>query len=110
MPDKIKMNELKGKFDNKENFTLIEVLEPGAFQEMHIKGAINIPLSKIGKEAKDRFDKDKELIVYCTDYECTASPTAAQKLEDLGFTNVKDYEGGKKEWAGAGLPVEKGET
>ena len=31
--------------------------------------------------------KDK-LSDNCSDYACTASPTAAKKLEDSGFTNV----------------------
>jgi rhodanese-related sulfurtransferase len=37
------------------------------------------------------------------------SSQAARKLEEAGFTNVHDYEGGTKAWQEAGLPVE-GET
>jgi len=103
--DKIKKDELKDKLEN-NNVTLIEVLGPEQYEKSHIKGAINIPLENIATEAKDKFDKDDELVVYCSDYECTASPAAAKKLEDTGFTNVYHYAGGKKEWKESGYPME----
>ena len=31
---------------------------------------------------------------------------AARELAALGYTNVRDYAGGKQEWMEAGLPVE----
>ena len=34
------------------------------------------------------------------------SPRAAARLETLGFKEVYDYEGGKMDWLGAGLPRE----
>jgi rhodanese-related sulfurtransferase len=97
--------ELKEKLDNNE-VTLIEVLEEEEYNKSHIKGAINIPLKKISFEARKKFDKDDNLVVYCSDEDCTASPTAAKKLNDSGFKNVWDYEGGKKAWKEAGLPME----
>jgi rhodanese-related sulfurtransferase len=32
---------------------------------------------------------------------------AVRALEQLGYTNVSEYRGGKKEWMEVGLPVEK---
>jgi rhodanese-related sulfurtransferase len=110
MAKTISKEELKKKFDNKENFKLIEVLEAPSYEKSHIKGAINIPLAHLGKEASDRFKKDDELIVYCADFECTASPKAADKLESIGFSNVRDFAGGKKEWKEAGYPMEEGKS
>ena len=34
------------------------------------------------------------------------SPSAAWRLETLGFTNVYEYLGGKADWFAAGLPTE----
>lgn len=34
------------------------------------------------------------------------SPRAAWRLETLGFTDVRDYAGGKADWLAAGEPVE----
>ncbi|MFW5760098.1 MAG: rhodanese-like domain-containing protein [Cyclobacteriaceae bacterium] len=101
----IDLETLKKKLENDE-VTLIEVLNKEEYEKSHIKGAINIPLKNIGAEAKERFETDDEIVVYCSDEECTASPTAAKKLEDLGFKNVYHFEGGKKEWKEAGHPME----
>jgi len=95
---------LKEKLENND-VTLIEVLSEDQYKESHIKGAINIPLKNIVSEAKKKFDQDEEIVVYCSDEECTASPTAASKLEKSGFKNVFDFEGGKKEWREAGYPM-----
>ena len=85
---------------------LIDVLKPESFEKGHIPGAINIPLKKVASEAKKRFDKDQEIIVYCSDEECSASPAAGKKLEDIGFSNVTHFKGGKKEWQEAGYQME----
>jgi len=110
MSQKIDRETLKQKLDNNEDVKLIEVLMPKPFNQAHIKGAINIPLNKIAKEATERFHKDDQIIVYCADKECKASPAAAEKLETFGFSNVYDYEGGKKDWMEAGYPVEGSEV
>ena len=102
----IKLDELKKKLDN-ENVKLIEVLDEDAYKKEHIKGAINIPLERIGTEAKDRFNMNDEIVVYCSNFDCSASPTAAKKLSNLGFKNVYDFEGGKKQWKEADLPMEQ---
>jgi len=101
----ITKDELKKKLDN-EDVKLIEVLDKEAYKKSHIKGAINIPLKRIGTIAKQNYSTKDEIVVYCADYDCTASPKAAKKLDNLGFKNVYDYEGGKKEWKEAGLPME----
>ncbi|MFO7658344.1 MAG: rhodanese-like domain-containing protein [Bacteroidales bacterium] len=101
----ITKEELKKKLEN-GNIHLIEVLGEEKYNKSHIKGAINIPLKKIGTEARQKFSEEDEIVVYCSDYDCSDSPTAAKKLESLGFKNVYDFEGGKKEWKEAGLPME----
>jgi|SRR6056297_291636 len=101
----IKRDELKEKLDSNE-VKLIEVLNEEDYNKEHIKGAMNIPLKRIGTEAKDKFDEDDHIVVYCSDVDCSASPTAAKKLDALGFKNVYDYQGGKKDWKDAGLPME----
>jgi rhodanese-related sulfurtransferase len=97
---------LKKKLDNNEDFHLVEVLPEKQYNAIHIKGAINIPIKDIGREATRRFDKDDEIVVYCADIECQSSPFAAEKLDSFGFKHVYDYEAGKKDWVEAGYPVE----
>lgn len=105
MAKTITRTELLEKMNNGDDFKLIEVLSPDQYQKEHIKGAINIPLSEIGKKAKNELNKDEDIVVYCSDKNCKASPTAAEKLEQIGFKNVYDYEAGKKDWIEAGLPT-----
>ncbi|MGC9344914.1 MAG: rhodanese-like domain-containing protein, partial [Bacteroidales bacterium] len=76
----IEKEELREKLKNDE-IILIEVLDEEQYNREHIKGAINIPLKKIATEANQKFEKDDAIAVYCSDYECTSSPTAAKKLD-----------------------------
>jgi len=46
---------------------LVEVLPPDEYEEEHLPGAINLPLRKLEKEAKQRLDPGKPVIVYCWD-------------------------------------------
>lgn len=104
----IDRDTLKEKIDKGETMTLIEVLSPESFEEFHLPGAINIPLGSDTFE--DRVQAvaghDEQVIVYCKDEACDASPKAAQRLEDLGYTNVLDYAAGKDDWRAADLPVD----
>ena len=97
---------LKKKLDSNDDLHLVEVLAEKEFKRLHIRGAEHIQFGEIAREAGKRFNKDDEIIVYCADRECKASPTAAEKLDTIGYTNVYDFEGGKKAWQEAGYPME----
>jgi rhodanese-related sulfurtransferase len=49
---------------------------------------------------------EDEIVVYCKDKSCSASPKAAEELLSMGFQNLKDYEGGLEAWKEEGLPTE----
>lgn len=106
MSNTITLEALKNKLENDEKPVIVDVLSPQEYGRTHIPGALNIPYRQITKEAKERFEPDEEIVVYCSDEECTASEIAAEKLESSGFTNVFRYKGGKKEWSADGLPLE----
>jgi len=106
MVQKIDRETLKQKMDRGDDFHLVEVLQPGPYNKAHIKGAINIPFTKMGERARETFEKDDEIVVYCADTECQASPRAAEKLDAMGYVHVYDYEAGKADWMDAGYPVE----
>ncbi|MCG5516796.1 MULTISPECIES: rhodanese-like domain-containing protein [unclassified Ectothiorhodospira] len=40
--------------------------------------------------------KDRKIVVYCANFDCDASRKAAAKLDNTGFTDVLDYEGGTR--------------
>lgn len=70
MIETISRNDLKGKMDRGENFTLVETLQEVAYQHAHLPGAINLPPDRVKELATQLLpDKSAEIIVYC------ASPT-----------------------------------
>lgn len=84
---------------------LVNVLDKEYFDDAHIKGSatvesVNVPFVDPAKfaEAVKAWDKTVPVVTYCTNYFCTASGEAAQKLMELGFTNVYAYEAGMAEW------------
>ena len=54
--------------------------------------------------------KDKPIVVYCASTTCDASPKAARRLNEAGFSKVYDYEGGVKAWKESGLELKGSET
>lgn len=84
---------------------VINVLSPYYYQDCHIKDSINIPLESLA-EAGKTLDKNEEIILYCAHYQCPASKKAWHILNELGFTNIKAYEGGIVEWYQRGYPID----
>jgi rhodanese-related sulfurtransferase len=84
-----------------EDFVLINVLPREAFNEQHIRTSINIPVDS--DDFADRVEavaggKHRKIVVYCANFDCDASPKAAEKLEAAGFEQVYDYAGGTEDW------------
>ena len=93
-----------------EDLLLLNVLDEDQFDATRIPGSQNLPLSSddfVQEAEAIAGDKQKTIIVYCAGPECNASPTAARLLDETGFANVYDYEGGLKEWALSGRRVER---
>jgi len=91
---------LRAKLARGDDFALVEVLPYEAYDKYHLPGAINIPLGEgfAEKVVQALPDKNQEIVVYCSDENCSASPTAAKQLMDLGYQRVIDYEFGKRDW------------
>ncbi len=89
-----------------EGAQIVEVLPTAQYDEEHIPGALNIPLSKLTADGVAELDRDRPVIVYCFDFQCDMSPRAAHRFEQLGFTDVYDYVEGIAAWLSFGLPVE----
>jgi len=87
---------------------VVEVLDQEQFEEFHLPGAINIPFGDdFDKRIQERIpEKQRRIIVYCQDADCPASEKAAKRMDELGYDNVLEYEGGKMDWKQAGLPIE----
>ncbi len=93
------------KTEKKSGLVVVNVLDEEFYEDCHIKGSLNIPFEKIDDLA-DTIDKNAQVVMYCSNYQCTSSDYAARRLCKKGFSNVCVYEAGMAEWYQQGLPVE----
>lgn len=93
--EEITVKELKQKMDKGEDFQLIDVREPFEY-EMSNLGGENIPLAGVVIES-DKIATDKPVIVMCRSGK--RSGVAIAQLEQLGFTDLYNLEGGILAWA-----------
>jgi rhodanese-related sulfurtransferase len=84
---------------------LVEVLPQEEYDELHLPGAINVPLKELDSRSAGRLERERPVVVYCWDALCDMSPRAATRLDQLGF-DVYDYALSKVDWMAHGLPVE----
>ena len=47
---------------------MVEVLPREEYEELHLPGAIHMPLRKIEAEARQTLDPARPVVVYCWDY------------------------------------------
>lgn len=93
----ISVQELKQRLDQGEEINLVDVREPQEHEEFNIGGQL-IPLGRFRIMDVDELEplKDEEIILYCRSG--NRSGQAAMMLENMGFDNVKNLEGGVKKW------------
>jgi rhodanese-related sulfurtransferase len=46
---------------------LVEVLPSEEYEELHLPGAINLPLRQLNAEAAQQLDPGRDVVVYCWD-------------------------------------------
>lgn len=90
----ISLEDLKKKIEQKEDFILVDVRSELEYKSGHLPNALNLPFNKINKKTASSLPKDEEIIVYCSNTNCSLSERAAQKLKNLGFKNVLNFKEG----------------
>jgi len=92
----ITVEELKQKLDNGENFVFIDVREPFEYAEFNL-GARLIPLANVMSHIDELLShKNDEIVIHCRSGKRSA--TAQSWLQQSGFTNVRNLEGGVLAW------------
>ncbi len=62
MPTSIDRNDVQRLMA--EGAQLVEVLPPAMNEEMHLPGAVNIPLTSLDRETTAQLERDRPAIVY----------------------------------------------
>lgn len=92
----ITVKELKEKMATEDGFVLLDVREPHEHADFDIGGNL-IPLGDVPNALADLEEyKDREIIVYCRSGRRSASAQAF--LQQNGFKNVRNLEGGMLAW------------
>ncbi len=82
----------------KNDFVLLDVRGPAAYELSHIPGAINLPHGKITANRMSDWPEGTVFVVYCAGPHCNGANKAAVRLAKLGRP-VKEMIGGMTGWA-----------
>ena len=94
----ISQDEAKERMSRDDGHIIVDVRRQDEYDAGHIPGAVCIPNESIGDERPAELpDPDQIILVYCRSG--NRSKQAAQKLFDLGYTNLYEF-GGIIDWTG----------
>ena len=94
----VSMDDIVEIMNNNINYIILDVRTEAEFNGGHIPNAICIPNETIGEEVFNLLpDKDQLILIYCRSG--NRSKQAAEKLKNLGYTNLIEF-GGIIDWKG----------
>ena len=96
MIKEITVKELKNKFDNNDDFMLLDVRNIQEVLFSKINGSIHIPMNEIMSRINE-LDSNKEIIIQCKSGKRSAR--VCEYLMTQNFKNVKNLTGGIIAWA-----------
>jgi rhodanese-related sulfurtransferase len=94
---------------------VVDVREPGEYQELHVSGSTCIPRGLLELRADPASpsadvvltgNMSSRILLYCTKAPGARSLLAGETLTTMGFDRVEVLAGGLVAWSEAGLPVE----
>ncbi len=87
-----------------EGLVILDLRREDEFDEAHIPGAVNMDFYSYDFETRlDQLDREAPYIIYCR----TGNRSAEARLlmQELGFMEVYEIDGGIVSWADSGLPL-----
>ena len=97
MEYEITPEEVKGKLDTKEAFTLLDVREPWEFETARIDGARLIPMGDVPSRAHQELDPEDHIVVVC--HHGVRSMNVTVWLRQQGFEKAQSMAGGIDAWS-----------
>ena len=97
MDYEITPEEVKGKLDKGESFTLLDVREPWEFDVARIVDAKLMPMGEVPSRAHQELDPDAEIVVVC--HRGIRSMNVTVWLRQQGFEKAQSMRGGMDAWS-----------
>jgi rhodanese-related sulfurtransferase len=100
----VTIEDVKAKLDRNEQFLLIDVREDNEWNKDHLPNAIHLGKGIIERDIEQQVpDLGSPLVLYCGGG--FRSALAADKLQQMGYTNVLSMDGGIRGWREKGYPL-----
>ena len=93
----ISPEEVKGKLDAGEAFTLLDVRESWEFETARITGAKLMPMGEVPSRANQELDPDDHVVVVC--HHGVRSMNVTAWLRQQGFEKAQSMRGGIDAWS-----------
>ena len=98
--------DVKALLDSGKQFHLVDVREDSEWANGHLPGARHLCKGIIERDIESAIpDLHAEIVLYCGGG--FRSALSADNLQKMGYTNVVSMDGGWRDWAEAGFPVER---
>jgi rhodanese-related sulfurtransferase len=85
---------------------LVDVREVDEYEEGHLPGAVNIPLSQF-TDRYTEIPQDKAVLLVCKLGGRSMQAAQFMATQDKGYPELVNLDGGTMDWIAAGNPVEK---
>ncbi len=104
--DLVDMGEVDDLLDQEP--VLMDVRTPAEYEDEHVEGAINLPLEELQNSggSAEALPQDKDQLILTVCNVGKISLTAMLLLKSLGYSNVKNLDGGMTAWMSEGRPTE----
>ena len=87
--------------------TVVDALPEQYYNQQHLPGALNLVESDVETRADSMLpNKSATIVTYCSNRACSNSQAVANRLQKLGYSDVRKYADGIQDWTEAGLAVE----
>ena len=104
---KSSVHDLKLRLDwGEPALTIVDVRPRSMYSDLHVTGALHIPLEELVFVASANFEAERDIYIYAEDDEKTLH--AANVLRQAGFQSVAELLGGLSAWRSINGSVEAG--
>ncbi len=102
----VQVADLKEALNATEDIVVLDVRTAGEVAQGYVNSALNVDVNGANfSQGVQELDTSKTIYVYCRSGQ--RSQKASTQLLELGFTDVRNVEGGFMAWEQAGYPIVK---